>query len=166
MIRVVVRQATESDVAAINAIYNEYIVDSHVSFDTEPWTDDQRFRWFQNRMSDGYPVLVAERNGEIVGTSWSGPWRDKAAYRRSVETTVVLAPGASGEGIGTTLLSGLVDVLGTEGFVTAIALIALPNDASIALHRKIGYSEVGVLHSVGFKGDRLHDTMIMEKSLH
>jgi phosphinothricin acetyltransferase len=159
------RSATAADVPAINAIYNEYIVDSHVSFDTEPWTDAQRLAWYQRRISDGYPVLVAVRNGSVVGAGWSGPWRDKAAYRRSVETTVVLAPGSSGAGIGSLLLGAVLEEVADAGFSLAIAIVALPNDGSVALHRKLGFTDVGVLEGVGFKDGAYHDTLILQKRL-
>ncbi|MGI9667664.1 MAG: GNAT family N-acetyltransferase, partial [Acidimicrobiia bacterium] len=93
MTDVVVRDASLADAADMNAIYNEYIVDSHVSFDTAPWTDDDRLTWLRSRMEAGYPVMVAE-NDAVIGCAWSGPWRDKAAYRGSAETTIVLAPGS------------------------------------------------------------------------
>ena len=165
MSALVVRDATEADVPAMNAIYNEYIVDSHVSFDTEAWTDAERLAWFRSRIGSGYPVLVAVLDGAVIGTSWSGPWRDKAAYRGSVETTVVLGPGESGAGAGSLLYRRLHEELRERGFHTAIGVIALPNDASIALHAKLGYERVGVLHDVGFKDGRFHSTLLMEKPL-
>ena len=165
MSEALVRPAVEDDVPAMNTIYNEYIVDSHVSFDTEPWTDEERHAWFQRRTDGGFPILVAEVDERVVGVAWSGPWRDKAAYRGSVETTVVLAPGESGAGVGSVLLDALLDDLAESGFHVAIAIIALPNDRSIAAHRKLGYREVGVLHEVGFKDGSFHDTVIMERKL-
>lgn len=149
----------------LNTIYNAYIVDSHVSFDTDPWSDEARLTWFRRRAEAGYPILVAERDGKVIGAAWSGPWRDKAAYRRSAETTVVLDRGAVGEGTGSTLLGRLVDELERAGFHTAIAIVALPNDASIAVHRKLGYREVGTLTDVGLKDGRHWDTMLMQRSL-
>jgi len=160
-----IRPATAADVPALNNIYNEYIVDSHVSFDTDPWTHDERAAWLEYRESAGYPVLVATRDEAVVGTAWSGPWRDKAAYRSSAETTVVIAPGQSGAGIGTSLLARLLDALAGAGYALAIAIVALPNDGSLAVHRKLGYEDVGVLRGVGYKDGRFHDTMILQKSL-
>lgn len=162
---VTVRAATTADVPALNSIYNEYIVGSHVSFDTEPWTYDERATWFEDRASADYPVLVATRNDVVVGTAWSGPWREKAAYRSTAETTVVLAPNQSGAGIGATLLARLLEALAAAGYALAIAIVALPNDGSIAVHRKLGYEEVGVLRGVGFKDGHFHDTMILQKPL-
>lgn len=165
MTEVVIRDATEHDVPAFNVIYNEYIVDSHVSFDTEAWTDDDRLAWYQDRIGAGYPVMVAERGGEVIGVSWSGPWRDKAAYRSSVETTVVLAPGESGRGVGTTLYIALLERLSREGFHRGYGVIALPNDESVRLHEKLGFTKVGVLDEVGYKDGLYHSTMILEKEL-
>ena len=165
MSEIVIRDASEDDVPAMNAIYNQYIVDSHVSFDTEPWTDEQRLAWFRSRSEAGYPVLVAADGPEVIGSSWSGPWRDKAAYRLTVETTVVLAPGRSGTGIGSALYAWLHEELRRRGFRVAIGIVALPNDASIALHEKHGYREVGVLEGVGFKDGVFYSTMLLEKQL-
>jgi phosphinothricin acetyltransferase len=149
----------------MNAIYNEYIVDSHVSFDLEPWSDAKRLGWFKERVDAGYPMLVACEAGGVVGVLWAGPWRHKEAYRGSVESTVVLAPGAEGRGLGTELYSALLDVLKDEGFHRAFAIIALPNDSSIAVHRNLGFREIGVLDEAGFKDGRFHSTMLMELAL-
>lgn len=165
MSEVVIRAATEDDVGALNAIYNTYIVDSHVSFDTEPWTDDDRLSWYRSRTSSGYPVLVADRAGTVIGTAWSGPWRHKAAYRLSAETTVVLAEGETGMGVGSMLLDALLGELASRGFHTATAIIALPNDASIGVHRKLGYRVVGTLTEIGQKDDRYWDTTLMQRGL-
>ncbi len=165
MTDVVVRAATADDVSSLNRIYNTYIVDSHVSFDTEPWTDDERAAWFADRVARGYPVVVAERDGVVIGASWSGPWREKTAYRTTVETTVVLASGESGAGVGSALYRHLHDDLRSAGFRSAIGVIALPNDASVALHRRLGYREVGVLDDVGFKDGARYSTILMQKDL-
>lgn len=161
----VIRPATVDDAGRMNEIYNTVIVGSHVSFDTEPWTNDQRKAWLHARVSGGYPVLVAEESGTVVGVAWSGPWRDKTAYRSSVETTVVLDPDKIGIGIGADLLGVLVDTLTVEGFHRAYAIVALPNDASMAVHRKLGYIEIGTLDEAGFKDGRFVSTMILEKQL-
>lgn len=162
---VVIRPAVEADVPSINSIYNEYIVGSHVSFDTEAWGDEDRLEWFRDRVSRGYPVLVACDADRVIGASWSGPYRPKKAYRQSVETTVALADGMSGRGIGTAMHTILIDHLTAAGFHRAYAIIALPNDASIALHSKLGYREVGILDESGFKDGKFHSTMIMQLAL-
>lgn len=162
---IVVRPAIAADVPSMNSIYNEYIVDSHVSFDLEPWSDEKRLEWFRSKVAAGYPLFVACQDDEIVGASWAGPWRDKKAYRGSAESTVILAPGADGRGIGTALYTALLDALRSGGFHRAYAIIALPNAPSIALHLKLGYREVGVLEEAGLKDGRYHSTMLMELAL-
>jgi len=162
---VVVRFANRHDAPAMTSIYNEYIVDSHVSFDTDPWTDAQRAAWLENRLSSGYPVLVAEVDGVVVGSAWSGPWRDKQAYESTVETTIVLDDAFIGRGVGTKLYARLLAVLADSGFHRAVAIVALPNDASLALHHKLGFATVGVLDEAGFKDDRYVSTMLLQRSL-
>ncbi len=165
MSEIVIRSAIEADVPQMNAIYNTYIVGSHVSFATEPWSEGDRLAWFRERRDAGYPVLVACDGERVVGTSWSGPYRPKKAYRSSVETTIVLAEGESGRGVGSALHSELIRRLKDAGFHRAIGIIALPNDSSIVLHRKLGYREVGVLDESGYKDGKYHSTMLMELAL-
>ncbi len=160
-----IRAATTEDVARLNAIYSQYIVDSHVSFDTVPWTDEARVAWFEERTTAGYPVLVAVDDGTVVGASWAGPWRDKVAYAASVETTIVLDPASIGRGVGSMLYRALLSELSERGIHRAYAIIALPNDASVALHRAVGYEEIGVLDEAGFKNGRYISTLLMEKKI-
>lgn len=162
---VVIRRAIEADVPDMNSIYNGYIIESHVSFDLEAWSFEKRLDWFRSRVADGYPVLVACDVDKVIGASWAGRWQPKKAYRASVETTVVLAPGSVGRGVGTLLYSALLDALRIAGFHRAYAIIALPNEASIVLHRNLGYREIGVLDEAGFKDGRYRSTMLMELAL-
>ncbi len=159
------RMASEADVPQMNAIYNTYIVDSHVSFDTEPWTDDERLGWFRERVAAGYPIIVACEGDTVIGISWSGPYRPKAAYRLSAETTIVLAEGEFGKGIATGMYSKMMELLTDAKFHRAYAIITLPKDASIALHRKLGFREIGVLEEAGFKNGKYHSTLMMEREL-
>ena len=94
---VTIRDAVADDLAAINDIYNAYIVGSHVSFDMEPWDMAHRSRWWDRYGAGGrYRVLVAEAEGAVVGVAFSGPYRPKAAYDSSVETTVAAGPNVRG----------------------------------------------------------------------
>ncbi len=159
-----IRDATGGDLDAINDIYNWTIVDNHVSFDTTAFDGPQRQLWWESREPE-LPCLVAEEAGRVVGVSYAGWYRPKPAYRSSAETTIVLAESAWGRGVGTVLLSALCDRLSETGFHRAIAIIALPNEGSIALHHKLGYRSVGVLTEVGTKLGSLWDTEILEKPL-
>lgn len=161
---VIIRDAVADDLAAINDIYNAYIVGSHVSFDMEPWDMARRSRWWDHYGSGGrYRVLVAEAAGAVVGMAFSGPYRPKAAYDTSVETTVALAPTSVGRGVGRRLFGALLAELQAAGVHRAYSIVALPNDASVALHHRLGYRTVGVCDEVGFKLGRYWSTMLLEK---
>ncbi len=161
-----IRPARATDVERIAAIYDTTIVDSHISFDEEPRPPEHWRQWFAAKSEDGpHQALVAEQDGHVAGVAYSGPWRPKSAYRFSVETTIVLDPGGRGQGLGTALLGALVERLRAAGAHRAIAIVALPNEASIRLHHKLGYRTVGVLDEVGYKYDRYWSTEVLELAL-
>lgn len=162
-----IRQATTDDVAVITDIYNQWIIDSHVSFDEKPWTLGERLTWFETYAATGpYRCLVAtDANSHVVGMSYSSPFRPKAAYRRSVETTVVVSKQVLGFGIGRHLLIALLGALSAEPVHRAYAMIALPNDASVSLHQQLGYRSVGTLDEVGFKYGKTWSTQLLELRL-
>ena len=161
-----VRPARESDLTRINEIYDTVIVDSHVSFDLEPWSMERRRAWWARYDEAGpFRILVAELDGSVIGVTYSSPYKHKEAYRTSVETTIVLDPDFTGQGVGTKLLGRLLDELAGEGVHRAIAVVALPNDASIKAHEALGFRRVGTLREIGFKFNRYWDTTILEKSL-
>lgn len=159
-----VRDATPDDLHRINEIYNWTIVDNHVSFDTEPWDLARRTAWWESR-SDMLDVLVAESDGMVVGVSYSSFYRPKEAYRSTAETTIVLDTKYLGRGFGTKLLAAMLRRLRESQFHRAVAIIALPNDGSVALHQKMGFRIVGTISEVGYKLGRYWDTMIMETEL-
>ena len=159
-----IRDATEADLDAINEIYNWTIVDNHVSFDTEPFDTERRLVWWQAR-DPRLPCLVAEEDGRVVGVSYASWYRPKVAYRSSAETTIVLDESVWGRGVGSALLSALCDRLSQAGFHRAVAIVALPNDGSVALHHKLGFRTVGVLTEVGTKLGSMWDTELLEKPL-
>jgi phosphinothricin acetyltransferase len=159
-----IRPATAGDLADITRIYDRYIVDSHVSFDLEPWSTERRQRWWDEHQ--GHPrlvVLVAETDGAVVGSAYSSWYRPKAGYERSVETSIVLEPDRTGAGIGTLLYVRLLDELAAAGTHRAYAVVALPNDASVALHHKVGFTDVGVEDESGYKLGRYWSTLTLEK---
>ena len=159
-----IREASPADFERINQIYNWTIVDNHVSFDTEPYDDTSRMAWFKARDPE-LVCLVAELDGIVAGVSYSSWYRPKSAYRSSMETTIVLDLDHRGQGLGALLLGALTDRLADQGVHRAIAIVALPNDASVGLHHKLGYTTVGTLTDVGHKLGRYWDTMILEKQL-
>jgi L-amino acid N-acyltransferase YncA len=143
-----VRVASEADAAAIAAIYRPYVDDSRISFE-EDAPDSTGVA--QRMASPIHPWLVAEDAGGLLGYASTSPMRNRRAYRWSVETGIYLHRNAQGHGLGRQLLSAHLDVLERQGFVTVIAGIALPNEASVALHEKVGFKLSGIERGVGFK---------------
>jgi phosphinothricin acetyltransferase len=145
---VLIRLAGAEDAAAIAAIYRAYVEDSRISF--EEIAPDARE--IAERMTNPiHPWLIMKEDERVLGFTSTSPMRNRKAYRWSVETGIYLVPSAQGRGIGRQLLSAHLDLLQRQGFVTAIAGIALPNDASVALHEKLGFILSGIERGVGFK---------------
>jgi phosphinothricin acetyltransferase len=143
-----IRLAATADAAAIAAIYRPYVEKSRISFEV----DAPREAEIAQRMASPiHPWLVAEEEGRVLGYASTSPLRNRRAYRWSVETGIYLDPAAQGRGIGRQLLSAHLDLLERQGFVTVVAGIALPNEASVALHEKLGFALSGVERGVGFK---------------
>lgn len=159
-----IRHASRADSRRMNEIYNPTIIDNHVSFALDPWTMEARERWWDER-PEGMPAMVAEVDGHVVGISHASCFRPISAYASSVETTIVLDEQVVGRGIGTKLLGALLDDLARLKFHRAMALISLPNDASVGLHRKLGYRPVGTMREIGFKLGRYWDVVLMEREL-
>jgi phosphinothricin acetyltransferase len=159
----------EGDLTALTAIYNHYIRETPITFDVTPITPAERRPWLLSHPEDGpYRLMVAREpgpSGPVLGYATSSPFRVKAAYATSVETTVYLAPGAGGRGIGTLLYEQLFAALEGEDLHRAYAGVALPNEASIRLHRRFGFRQVGVYEQVGRKFGVYHDVAWFEKRL-
>lgn len=159
-----VRPASDADLPALTDIYNHYVAHSHATFDLEPHTIEQRREWLAHYSTSGrHRAYVAEEAGAVVGFATSSPWRPRQAYATSVETSVYLAPEATGRGIGTALYTAVFDMLAGEGVHRAYAGIALPNDPSIALHERFGFRRAGLFTEQGFKFGRWIDVAWYEK---
>jgi phosphinothricin acetyltransferase len=164
--KVSVRPATEQDLGHINDIYNRYVVETHFTFDVEPMTIEARREWFGHYDGTGrYRVLVGVSDASVVGYASSSRWRPKPAYETSVETSIYLAPDAVGRGFGTKLYEELFKLLQREDLHRAYAGIALPNQASIALHERMGFKRVAHFTEQGRKFDRYWDVGWYEKAL-
>jgi L-amino acid N-acyltransferase YncA len=144
------------DAEAIAAIYAPFVTDTAVSFEDEPPTADQMARRIE-QLTRTHPWLVAEDGGEILGYAYACPHRERAAYRWATEVTVYVDPRHHRRGAGRTLYEALLAALAEWGYRTALAVIALPNDASVGLHEACGFKPVGVLKRIGFKFDRWWD---------
>jgi phosphinothricin acetyltransferase len=151
----VIRPAEADDLAGVVRILNHYIEHSHVTFDTRPFTPEERRTWFDAFGAAGrHRLLVAQNGTGIVGYASSTAIRPKPAYDPSVETTIYLDPGAVGRGIGRRLYASLLDLLAAEDVHRAYAGIALPNPASIALHESLGFRHLGTFDEAGRKFGR------------
>ena len=149
------RAAAEADAAAIAAIYGPYVLETVISFETEPPTAAEMAA--RLAAGAGFPWLVAERDGEVIAYAYAGAHRARAAYRWSVDTTVYVRRGLHRAGVGSRLYRELLAVLRRQGFRSAFAGIALPNEASVGLHQALGFQPVGVYRNVGFKLGRWVD---------
>lgn len=161
-----VRPATADDVAAIADIYNHFVVNTAVTFDVDPVSLADRQEWFAHYATSGrHRCLVATWRDEVVGYATSSAFRAKRAYDPSVEATVYLHPDVGGRGLGSMLYQQLFADLKAEDVHRAYAAIALPNDASLALHRRFGFTDIGTMHEVGRKHDKWWDVMYLERAL-
>jgi phosphinothricin acetyltransferase len=144
-----IREARQEDLPRLTALYNSYVEGSHATFDDVPFTD--RSDWFSHYGVPPHHLLVAEVDGTVQGYATSSPYRPKPGYRTTVETSVYLAQTAVGQGIGTSLYAALLALVDTTDVHRCVAGIALPNPASVALHERFGFRQVGVFTEVGFK---------------
>jgi phosphinothricin acetyltransferase len=164
---VLVRPAVPDDLPALTAIYNHYILNSTITFDLQPFEPAARRAWFDDHAATGrHRLLVAEgREGAPIGYATSSRWRPKAAYDTTVESSVYCHPDAVGRGIGTRLYTELFAALASEDVHRVVAGIAQPNAASVALHERLNFREIGVFESVGFKFGRYWDVAWLERSM-
>lgn len=159
-----IRRATEADLDGITRVYDQYIVGSAVSFDVEPWPRERRLAWWEDHQGhDRLVVLVAEAEGDVVGAAYSSWYRPKVAYERSVETSIVLDRDWIGRRLGSALYRALLDELAAAGTHRAYAVVTLPNDASVALHHRLGFRDVGVEDECGWKLGRYWSTLTLER---
>ena len=161
-----IRPGRIEDLPALTAIYNHWIRTSPVTFDIDEFSVAGRREWFSHYRETGpHRLLVAEVDGVAAAYATSSVLRPKPAYLTSVETTVYVSPEHLGQGLGRRLYRALFEALAGEDVHRAYAGIALPNDASLALHYDSGFTELGTYTEVGFKFGRYHDVVWLEKRL-
>lgn len=158
------RPATQADLPAITAIYNDAIRTTTATFDTEEKTLEDRRAWLATR-DTRHPVIVAQLGGEVVGWGSLSAWSDRCAYAGTCENSVYVAATARGNGVGKALLAELVNIARKAGMHTIIARVAAGNPASERLHEAAGFVRIGVMREVGRKFGKLIDVAMYQLML-
>jgi L-amino acid N-acyltransferase YncA len=158
---IIIRQANPEDLGAITAIYNEAIIDTTATFDTQPKSPEEQRDWFDGHGSR-YPIVVAESAGEVLAWASLSQWSDRCAYADTAEISLYVSASRRGMRIGTRLMEAILRRGREAGIHTVLARIADGNEASIRLHARAGFMTVGVMREVGRKFDRLLDVTLMQ----
>jgi phosphinothricin acetyltransferase len=160
-----IRDAEESDAAAVQSIYAYHVLHGTASYDVEAPSVEQmteKIRWV---LAEGWPFLIAIRDGEVVGYAYATQFRDRAAYKFTCENSIYVRADCMGQGIGRALLQSLLERSKRCGFLQMVAVIGGAEPRSIALHAACGFEEVGRLHAVGWKKERWLDNVYMQRGL-
>jgi phosphinothricin acetyltransferase len=159
-----IRPAQPDDLPGITDIYNHYVRHTPITFDLAPFSAEQRRPWLEQFRDQGrHRLLVAANGSSLLGYACTHVFRTKQAYETTVETTVYCAHDARGRGVGTRLYEALFETLRGEDIHCYVAGITLPNDASVALHERFGFSRSGLMREVGRKHERYWDVAWYEK---
>ncbi len=161
-----IRDAVKGDSEAIAQIYNDYIEHTAISFEETPVSNSDIERRIESVKRAGLPWMVAVEDNAVVGYAYATKWKERSAYRFSVEASVYLAHQMRGRGLGAELYETIFSKLKECGIHTVISGITLPNPASVALHEKMGMRKVAHFEKVGFKFDQWHDVGYWQLSLH
>jgi phosphinothricin acetyltransferase len=161
-----IRAPLPSDAAPLTELYNHYVRETPITFDVEPWTIPRREAWMRDFAETGrYRLRIADEAGRVLGYACTRRFREKAAYETTVEMSVYLAPDATGRGLGNALYAELFAAIRGQDVHRAIAGTTLPNDVSIALHRRFGFRSAGVMTDVGRKFGRFWEVAWYEREL-
>jgi phosphinothricin acetyltransferase len=161
-----IRPASADDIPAITAIYRPAVTEGLASFEYEPPGEAEMRRRFDAIVGGGYPYLVAELEGRVIGYAYASAFRTRPGYRFAVENSVYVASDVQRSGAGKALLAELISRCTAAGFRQMVAVIGdSGNAASIGLHRRLGFTFCGVIHSLGWKHGRWLDSVYMQRSL-
>ena len=160
-----IRDASEADAAACAAIYAPYVTDTVISFErVAPSAAEMAERIAAAARTHAWLVLEDDEQ-RVIGYAYGSPYKSREAYRWSCEVSVYLEPGRRRTGSGRALYEALFAALAARGFRTAVAGMTLPNDASVGLHRAMGFEPVGTYRNIGWKHGRWHDVAWMQRTI-
>jgi L-amino acid N-acyltransferase YncA len=163
---VTIRPSRDGDVAAIEAIYRHHVLHGVASFEEEPPDPAEMARRRREILARRLPYLVAERDGQVLGYCYASRYRARSCYRFAVEDSIYIDQAETGRGIGRALLAELIGQCAGQGYRQMVAVIGGSDQwPSIRLHRALGFTEAGVLRSVGFKFAGWVDTVLMQRVL-
>lgn len=165
MAELYIRPARPGDARVVCAIYDYHVAHGTASFDSEGPGEAEWAAKIADVSGHGWPFLVAERKGEVLGYAYAAQFRPRAAYAHTCENSIYVADAARGTGVGTLLLGALLDAARAVGFEQMIAVIGGGEPASVALHGKLGFVHAGRMRNVGFKFGRRLDTVYMQCDL-
>jgi L-amino acid N-acyltransferase YncA len=161
-----IRPATPADIPAITPIYAHAVRHGTASFELEPPDEAEMTRRMRALIEGGYPYLIAESSGAVLGYAYAGPYRARPAYRYTVENSIYIAPDSHRRGIGRMLLDRLIVECEARNYRLMIAVIGDSAQApSIELHRSAGFKLIGAFEAVGYKFDRWLDSVLMQRPL-
>lgn len=162
----VIRNAALADAPACAAIYNHHVLHGTATFETAPVPAEDMAARMAKVLDAGSPWLVAlDGHGAVIGYAYAARFRDRPAYRYACEDSIYVADAARGQGVGSALLSALIDAAEAAGYLQMLAVVGGAEPASVALHAKAGFSEAGRMRSVGRKHGRWLDTLYMQRAL-
>ena len=161
----IIRDATADDIPPITDIYNEVVANTTAIYDQVASTLEERLAWFHSRREAGYPVLVAEEAGEVVGFSALGPWRPRWGYRHTTEHSIHVRADRRGQGLGRALVEALFPLARARDFHMMIGHIDAEMTASLALHEKLGFRQIGRFPQVAHKFGRWLDLVAVQKQV-
>jgi phosphinothricin acetyltransferase len=162
----IIRPSRDDDIAAIHLIYAYHVLHGLASFELEPPDEAEMARRRRSIVDAGYPYFVAERDGEVLGYTYAGPYRPRPGYRYTAENSVYIRHDCIGQGLGKLLLAALIPACEERGLRQMIAVIGdSAHHASIELHRRAGFEVIGTIRAVGFKFGRWVDTVLMQRAL-
>ena len=164
MLATAIREANPEDARSIANIYNHYIENTVITFDTETISTDAMHHKIAE-LQDKYPVLVITCDNEVAGFAYGSSWKTKTAYKYCAETTIYMHPSFQSKGLGIRLYRAVLASLPLFDIVNAIACITVPNDASIKLHEKLGFRRVGRFDKVGYKKETWIDVEYWQKQV-